>query len=104
MMQKTYGLWFAGQRAEIDAHCFGDCGQGIFGASVNDPELGPLTLCEQDKCPHLSLQMGVPLGKAPDGREIYLRRLMSLTPNATLCGERSESERAPGCASLRGKP
>lgn len=45
------------QKAAVDAHCFGDCGQISMGGVIDDLVTGGLMVCCQPTCPHLAEEM-----------------------------------------------
>lgn len=85
-MAKIYGVVLRLQEPEITANCYGNgCGRGIF-AALFDDDLGALVPCAQEECPHLDKQMDEPLWKDGEGRDVYLRRLRTLTANVDVTG------------------
>lgn len=45
------------QRAAVQAHCLGDCGQISMGGLINDPVTGGLLVCCQSACPYMAEEM-----------------------------------------------
>lgn len=80
-MENMYVMALSLQEPEITAHCFGDCGRGIL-APMFDRDLGALVPCSQEECPHLDKQTTEPIWKDSGGRDVYLRRLVTLPQTA----------------------
>ena len=75
MTDKMFVVSWIRQEAEINLHCFGDCGQTIFGM-VYDSEFGALAHCYQEKCPFQAELVEEPFGEV-NGHLVYARVLKS---------------------------
>jgi hypothetical protein len=72
-MDKTFVTVWALQEKEIGCHCFDNCGKVIFGL-IMDEQIGGLSSCHEEKCPHLEVEITEPFGEV-NGQNVYLRKL-----------------------------
>ena len=73
MSDKCFVVPFEAQEKEINHWCFDNCGKIIF-ALIFDAELGGLSHCYCEDCPHDEITMDEPFGESQHGL-VYLRKL-----------------------------